>query len=192
LPGSDRVELFLGQAPVLTATVPGVSEGSEINVLRVEGPPRIEGVNGFLATASRRSVPVLDRSGEAPVLVDARFVDADNDRVLGLGDRVVVGFDQPIVVPLGTTPEINFALPVAGDTFGTGARLVAASTSAANRAIFIELGQDPVLRVDGEFSAAAGAPGAPSAVTVAPGTLLTNSVLGAPVPALVGGGGGSG
>ena len=178
VPGSGLLELVLGEDPELLAGDPGDAGITKINVVNGSGRVvPVEGTNGVRAAPARRSVELEDVTGVAPVAIAASYFDADNDGAVGVGDILLVTFDQPVVVPDGATPGGAFATPVAGDSFGAGATLEPASESAVNRGVRVLFGDDPVLTVAGSFSSAATSAGAASGVRVAVNSVLIDAVL---------------
>lgn len=174
VPGSDRVEIRLGDGAVLVPGDPGVDPDVTLANIAYSGSDlvQVEGTNGLRAARARRDAALGDRTAGAPVLVGARLVDADQDGVTDSGDLVVVTFDVPIRIPAGSSVSASFLLPVPGDSFGAGATLAPASSLEANRAAAITLGSDPVLTPDGTFDAAFLAPGSPSGLEVAGSTTI--------------------
>ena len=173
VPGSDRVEVFLGEDPML-----GLANGeTEINVVLGRGVIEIENLDGAGAVPADASVEVADGTASPPRLVASRYYDATGDGNVGPGDLVVAIFDKPIVVPLAATVAQNFVLPVTGDSFGVPARLSPVRPQAGNRAVRIELGTGAVLTPGGSFTGALLQAGSASAIEVAPGTNITDTVV---------------
>lgn len=105
-------------------------------------------------------------TGAAAVLASVDFVDADGSQTVSKGDKLVVSFSAPIqAVPTPNTidPATEFSLAVGGDSFGVNATVEA--TSNPNE-VAIVLGDNPVLRVSGDFSVAATSPGSASGLNV--------------------------
>ncbi|MCZ6688490.1 MAG: Ig-like domain-containing protein, partial [Planctomycetota bacterium] len=89
----------------------------------------------------------------APFIVGSVFEDTEGNGV-GQGDRITVLFNEPVV--LNTASVSAFSLPVAGDTFGSGATVAAGFASTE---IVITLGSVPILTVPGRYvSPVAGMP----------------------------------
>jgi DNA-binding beta-propeller fold protein YncE len=183
LPGSDRVEMLLGDDPVLTPGDAGSSSVTRINVAASgAGIPRVTAAGDFarVARPASRSLELEDVTASAPVLVEARLVDADLSGGLSAGDQIVAAFNKPIAVPPGATVEENFTLPVAGDSFGAAPLLTAASTLSTNRAVLITLGPGAMLRAAKVFAAGTTAAGSPSGLEVAPAPTITDQLPGLP------------
>jgi hypothetical protein len=104
----------------------------------------------------------------------AWFLDLDGSRTPSAGDRVVVRFDRPVHVQGATADALH--LPVAGDTFGTGASVADGPTPDT---LAIVLGAAPGLTVRGAF--ASGDAGSPSGIDVsediAAGTIVDDNGL---------------
>ena len=186
VPGSRQVEIVLGEDPELFAgalDAPGITR---INIVNGSGRVvPIEATNGVRAAPSTSSIGLENVTGDAPMAIAASYFDADNDLGIGVGDIVLVTFDQPVVVPDGDPVAGAFSLPVAGDSFGAGAIIEPASNMPTNRGVRILLGTDPVLTLDGSFSSAAIVAGDPSGLAVVAGAVVTDAVesSGAPVAA---------
>ncbi len=164
LPGSDRVEIVLGSSPLLFPGPAGIQGVTRIDIAFGAGlPSSVEGKNGLLAAPrDRGSVFLTNGTASAPVLVQACYVDSDNDGAVNEGDLVLATFDKPVEVPAAAVLTANFTLPVAGDSFGAGASLRASSTLVTNRSVTIVLGAGASLTVAKRFSSANLAAGAPS------------------------------
>jgi hypothetical protein len=171
VPGSDTIEVLLGDGPSL-APAPG---GTRINVVFGSGVVQVEGTDGTAAGPARRSTVLDDATGLPPLLVEARFVDADGDDATGAGDFLVLVFDQPILVPDGGSVTDNFGLTLPGDSFGDDPLLAAAAALAGSRAARITLGAGAVL---GGLAGPPPAGAAPSAVEVLPARTISGAGAG--------------
>jgi DNA-binding beta-propeller fold protein YncE len=181
VPGSDRVEITLGQDPVLSPAPVSPSGATKVNIAASgAGVIEVEGTNGFRAGRADESIILQDVTVSAPVFVGARFVDADNDGAIGQGDLVLASFNKPVSVPAGATVAENFTLPVSGDSFGASPSLSAASTLGNNRAVMITLGAGASLTLSGAFSPAATGAGSPSGLQVAASPTITDTLASSP------------
>lgn len=91
----------------------------------------------------------------------AHFRDANINGVADAGDTLAVRFDLPITVNSAVAADL--ALPVAGDTLGTGATVSAGSTSTE---IIVTLGSGPSLRSSGDFDSLNTLSGNPSGIDI--------------------------
>lgn len=102
----------------------------------------------------------IDNTG--PRVVTARYEDQNRTSAVDVGDFVVVVFDEDVVVSGATAADL--ALPVAGDSFGSGATLTAGPQANEVR---ITLGTGPSLTITGAFAAGTLTAGSPSGLDVA-------------------------
>src|SRR5262245_8625797 len=76
VPGSDRVEITLGEDPILSPAPASPSGATKVNIAESgAGVVEVEGTNGFRAGHADESIVLLDVTVSAPVLVSSRFVD---------------------------------------------------------------------------------------------------------------------
>lgn len=85
-----------------------------------------------------------------------------------------------IFPPPPIDPNAELTLPVAGDSFGTGANMVMGPGATQ---VTVTLGADPVLRLSGTFGAANVATGSPSGIDVAATTAISTVASGNPAAA---------
>ena len=181
VPGSNRVEITLGKNPVLSPAAVSPAGATKVNIAASgAGVIEVEGTNGFRAGRADESVVLEDVTDSAPVLVSARFVDADNDGAMGRGDLILASFNKPVSVPAGATVAENFSLPVSGDSFGASPSLSVASTQANGRGVVITLGAGAFLSLGGTFSASSTTAGSPSGLEVAVSPTITDTVSSSP------------
>jgi len=179
LPGSDRVEVILGDGPVLAPEGASPEGATELNVAGAGvGRPQVTTAtdSAIPASPAEKDLPLRDLTDSAPVLIEARWVDSDGDGLLGAGDRLLAAFNKPVRVPAGATVDENFVLPVAGDSFGAPATLEQGSGLTTNRTVTITLGPGASLTPAGDFVTTAVASGSPSGLKVAPGPTITDTV----------------
>jgi sugar lactone lactonase YvrE len=188
VPGTDRVEIRLGDDPILAPGAAGQSGATRINVNADGQTAPVESKQGFIASPRGRGIVLADATAVAPRLVQAQLFDRDRDGAIGAGDVISAGFDKPIRVPAGAAVADHFSLPVAGDSFGAGASLAAASSLSTNRAVAIILGAGASVTADGQFRTAALAAGSPTGVTSLQAAVdpITDTVEAAPNPVLDG------
>lgn len=107
----------------------------------VEPLNSVNSVSGAPVTSS------VFATGLPPKIINiAGYVDANSNRIIDIGDQIVVTFDQSVVL---NNPSINdFTLAVSGDSFGSGA-----SVSAGNvlKEVIITLGSSPVLTLRHDY-----------------------------------------
>jgi hypothetical protein len=182
LPGSDRVEVSLGTDASLVPGTPATAGVTRLNIETGHDVTQVLGSNGVVAAGGDSDIVLQDITDAPPVLLGARFVDADGDGAAGAGDLIVASFSKPVDVPAGASVPANFVLPVAGDSFGTAPAVAGASADATNRTVLITLGAGASLTLDGEFSPAATAAGSPSGLAAAASPTITDTVLAGPNP----------
>ncbi len=172
VPMSQRVEVTLGNSPMFFA-------GSSIfDVKSVGSIINIRDLIGTTVRPVSGGKGVVDVTATAPTLTHVRYNDADLDGTVNVGDTLFCEFDKPISIAAGSTVANNFALAVTSDSYGAGATLSAASTSAANRGVVITLGTSPVLTVAGTFDSGTTTAGSASNVQVAgAGTITITDTL---------------
>jgi hypothetical protein len=105
--------------------------------------------------------PVVRFGPRAELAGVARFFDVDGNGKAGAGDTVVLTFDRAVSV--SSSAAASFALPVAGDLFGTGATVAAGPLGTQ---VTVTLGATPNLRTRGTYSSANVALGGASGVDV--------------------------
>jgi hypothetical protein len=103
--------------------------------------------------------PVVRFGPRAHVAGGARYLDVNKNRTCDVGDKLVVGFDQPVT--LVSNAAGSFALPVSGDSLGTGALLTSGPLASE---VTVLLGLNPSLRTRQAYDAAKLAAGAPSGI----------------------------
>ena len=142
------------------------------------------GCNGAIGGSSGKSAtpgstnqpppPPPPPPGGALTLATATFASAANinSRSATQGDTVTLTFSAEVVVK-AADPNLEFVLPVKGNTFGTGATLKAGN---ATNQVLITLGANPNLRVSGTFAVAAVGSGDSTGIDVP--TVATGNVLG--------------
>lgn len=158
-----------------TTQVPAVG-----GIARFPGLSMTKAGQGYSLLASTSVVntgesDTFDVTATTPVVIaPARFVDQVQDGVMGTGDLVTLRFDQPIGVQGATVADLT--LPVAGDSFGTGATIQAGPRADE---LTITLGAGANLKLRKEFDGAAVANGASSGIDVSAG-LTPGSIFGSP------------
>jgi hypothetical protein len=101
----------------------------------------------------------------------AVWADADKSGAASKGDTVTVTFSKEVKLS-GTDPSKDLALPVQGDSWGTGATMAAGSKPVD---VVVTLGDKPVLRISGKFDPSnPGQAGDPSGVDVSSATTITD------------------
>ncbi|MDH5231323.1 MAG: FG-GAP-like repeat-containing protein, partial [Gammaproteobacteria bacterium] len=86
--------------------------------------------------------------GSAPVVKGlARYLDVNQNTLSDAGDQLIVPFDQEVRVNNATVSD--FSLPVADNSFGTGATV---AQGAASHEVAITLGDSPILKSRQGFS----------------------------------------
>ena len=119
--------------------------------------------------------------GNGPALFSVAFEDADQNKMVSKGDKVLVTFAGEIA-PINTTIDATteFDLAVAGDSFGTDP-IVRNGTQPTQ--VEIVLGDNAVLNVSGSFDLANTTPGSASAVNVAIGASAITGIASGSVQA---------
>ncbi|MFK7739115.1 MAG: FG-GAP-like repeat-containing protein [Planctomycetota bacterium] len=160
--------------PVATANGGGLATtrltSSEVGLVTVRAVVVDAGIETRLAaTVAINFVGLL-----APVVVGpARFEDGNENGVADSGDAVVVTFSEPIAL-VGAAAS-DFALPVFGDSFGSGATVVAGPGS---EEVTIALGAGARLRSRGRFDAAFTTSNEPSGVDLLVGQAVVSAATG--------------
>jgi hypothetical protein len=115
-------------------------------------------------------------------LISAVLDDWDSSGSVSEGDWLTLTFSQDVVTSIGVRPE-DFALPVLGDSLGSGASvLVTVSGAPPDNEVDIVLGKNPRLTIAGTFDPKKLSPGASSGIDVTP-TILIRDREGRPVRA---------
>ncbi|MFN0058826.1 MAG: FG-GAP-like repeat-containing protein [Planctomycetota bacterium] len=92
----------------------------------------------------------------------ARYLDQNRDGIAGMGDQLILTFDQPILVS-GSAGPADLLLPVAGDALGAGSTLSAGANAQELRVV---LGTNPSLKSRQQFASATIGSNAASGVDV--------------------------
>lgn len=162
-PGPNQVEIALTLGSRLQ---PNGSYG---------GSPGSTGLNVAFGQTSLRgcvgrpvepvAIPV-DLEGELiPRVTTVAFSDLNGNCVLDGGDTLDVSFTANVTFTT-TDPDLAFALPVSGDSFGAGAQFLGGTTPVDTGTVTVVLGTSPSLTVSGTYSALYLAPGDPSGLDV--------------------------
>ena len=180
LPGDVWTEVRLGRLPDLRPGAPGSIDGTAFNVSAVgAGIAQVVGLDGARAGPAAVAPRLIDVTGVLARLDVARYVDADNSGSVNEGDLLLAFFDKPLQAG-GSTVADNFALPVAGDSFGATPSLASASADPENRGLTITLGPGARLRAGGAFDPSALAAGAPSGLSITAAPTLTDTLATTP------------
>jgi hypothetical protein len=101
----------------------------------------------------------------------AVWADVDKSGSASKGDTVTITFSKEVKLS-GTDPNADLALPVQGDSWGTGATMAAGAKLVD---VVVTLGDKPVLRIWGKFDPKnPGTSGDPSGVDVSSATTITD------------------
>jgi len=102
-------------------------------------------------------------TGTAPVVSGfARYLDINSNGVNDANDQLIIPFDQDVIT--NAMSSTDFDLPVTGDSFGTGATVIAGP---ASNEVTIILGNSPHFKTRQDFSNAATTTNSPSGIHVA-------------------------
>lgn len=111
-------------------------------------------------------------------LATATLTDVDGSGDASAGDTIVLGFSSAVTTgatPGTIDPANELDLLVAGDSFGTGATLVAGPAATE---VTITLGQSPSLRLTGTFDPAALQANSPSGIALKTMTVISDAATG--------------
>lgn len=142
----------------------GLDSGSSgINVLSGQ-----TGLEDALGSPVQPSPAFVDVDGELnPRVVSVTYLNENGNCTVDAGDHVEVTFTTAVTV-LTPDPAVAFQLPVAGDSFGSGAQFLGGIPTDSTTCTVV-LGSTPVLKPILDFDPSNLVPGAPSGLDVSPG-----------------------
>ncbi|MHC4942449.1 MAG: FG-GAP repeat domain-containing protein [Planctomycetota bacterium] len=107
----------------------------------------LAGCGGSSGSSASPTAAIQSFQGPAPMVTGfARYLDANRNNINDQGDRLIVAFDQDVVV--NNALASDFILPVRGNRFGTGALVIGGP---ASDEVTITLGANPRLKSRQDF-----------------------------------------
>lgn len=140
-----RIRFVLSSAALAVAALAGCN-GSSGN-----SSSRAASTVAPIATITSGTTAPTTSNANGPRLVKATFASVTSKAFASKGDEVRIAFSKEVLLKGAADPDLEFELPVRGNTFGAGATLAAGANKSE---VVVTLGDDPILRISGTFDVA--------------------------------------